>query len=69
VYTFMFYKMQGISWLAEDLASQDKLCSMELVSYLHRWFSGTRRTKQERHTGLKDSGFYIYHITSGVMQQ
>jgi len=66
----MFYKMQGISWLAEDLlASQDKLCSMELVSYLHGRFSGTRRTKQEWQTGLMDSGFYIYHITSGVMQQ
>jgi len=54
----MFYKMQGISWLAEDLlASQDKLCSMELVSYLHGWFSGTRRTKQELQTVLMDSGF------------
>jgi len=31
----MFYKMQGISLLAEDLlASQDKLCSMELVIYM-----------------------------------
>jgi hypothetical protein len=36
--------MQGISGLIEDLlASQDKLCSMALVSYLHGQFSGTRK--------------------------
>jgi hypothetical protein len=32
-WTFRFHKMRGISWVAEDiLASQEGLCSMELVS-------------------------------------
>jgi hypothetical protein len=31
-WTFGFHKMRGISWLADDLlASQEGLCSMELV--------------------------------------
>ena len=31
-FTFGFHKMQGISWLAEELlASHEELCSMELV--------------------------------------
>ena len=31
-WTFWFYKMRGVSWLAEDLsASQEGLCSMESV--------------------------------------
>jgi hypothetical protein len=35
VITFGFHKTRGISWLADDLlASQEGLCSMELVSYL-----------------------------------
>jgi hypothetical protein len=32
-WTFGLHKMRGISWVAEDiLASQEGLCSMELVS-------------------------------------
>jgi len=66
----MFYKIQGISWLAEDvLASQDKLCLIELVSYFHGRFSGIGITKQELQTGLMDSGFCIYHKTPGVIEQ
>jgi hypothetical protein len=35
VMNLRFHKMWGICWLAEDLlASQDGLCSMEIVSYL-----------------------------------
>jgi hypothetical protein len=34
VRTFGFHKMRGISWVAWDvLASQEGLCSMELLSY------------------------------------
>jgi hypothetical protein len=33
-WTFRFHKMQGVSWLVEDLlASQEGLCSVELVSW------------------------------------
>jgi hypothetical protein len=33
-WTFGFHQMRGISWVAEDiLASQEGLCSMELVSF------------------------------------
>jgi hypothetical protein len=33
LWTFGFHKMRGISWVAQDvLASQEGLCSMELVS-------------------------------------
>jgi hypothetical protein len=33
-WTFGFHKMQRISWVAEDVsASQEGLCSMELVRY------------------------------------
>jgi hypothetical protein len=32
-WTYVFHKMRGISWVAEDLlASQEEICSMELVS-------------------------------------
>jgi hypothetical protein len=32
-WTYGFHKMRGMSWLAEKLvASQEELCSMELVS-------------------------------------
>ena len=35
-----FYKMRGISWLSEKLsASQDGLCSMELVIRYHQFVS------------------------------
>jgi hypothetical protein len=34
-WTFRFHKMQGISWVAENwLASWERLCSMELGSWL-----------------------------------
>jgi hypothetical protein len=34
VMNFGFHKTRGISWLTDDLlASQEGLCSMELVSY------------------------------------
>jgi len=51
------------------LASQDKLCLIELVSYFHGRFSGIGITKQELQTGLMDSGFCIYHKTPGVIEQ
>jgi hypothetical protein len=35
-WTFGFHKLWGISWLAEDLwASQEELCSVELVIYVY----------------------------------
>jgi hypothetical protein len=40
VMNFGFYKMRGISWLSEKLsASQDELCSMELVILYHHFVS------------------------------
>jgi hypothetical protein len=39
-WTFGFHKMRGISWVAEDiLASQEGLCSMELVYSSSVWTS------------------------------
>ena len=35
IWTFVLYKMVGISWLTEKLlVSQEGLCSMDLFSYL-----------------------------------
>jgi hypothetical protein len=47
-WTFGFHKTRGISWLADDLlASQEALCSMELVSPRGRPFSGSVFTPAE----------------------
>jgi hypothetical protein len=42
VMKFRVSNIQGISWLTEDLlASQDGLCSMELVGWLVDWLVGS----------------------------
>jgi hypothetical protein len=76
--TFWFLKMQGISWLAEELlASQEGLCSVELVGWLAGWLAGWVGRLSQWHNKMcswngKDFDFpcvprsrvYVSHICS-----